>query len=73
MSEQTIQKKPVTVKKVLLILLAVLAAVVVILAVTVGFLWGNEIRTLLSFEKIVDRNDDHLDGAVYAMHVPSTR
>ena len=43
MSEQTIQKKPVTVKKVLLILLAVLAAVVVILAVTVGLLWGNEI------------------------------
>ena len=69
MSEQTIQKKPVTVKKVLLILLAVLAAIVVILAVAVGFLWGNEIRTLLSFEKIVDRNDDHLDGSVYQMTV----
>ena len=39
MSEQTIQKKPVTVKKVLLILLAALAAVVVILAVAVGVLW----------------------------------
>ena len=65
MSEQTIQKKPVTVKKILLILLAILAAVVVALAIAVGCLWGNEIRTLLSFEKIADRNDDHLDGAVY--------
>ena len=69
MSEQTIQKKPVTVKKVLLILLAILAAVVVALAIAVGCLWGNEIRTLLSFEKIADRNDDHLDGAVYQMTV----
>ena len=69
MSEQTIQKKPVTVKKILLILLAILAAVVVALAIAVGCLWGNEIRTLLSFEKIADRNDDHLDGAVYQMTV----
>ena len=42
MSEQTIQKKPVTVKKILLILLAILAAVVVALAIAVGCLWERD-------------------------------
>ena len=66
MSEQTIQKKPVTVKKVLLILLAVLAAVVVILAVTVGFLWGNEIEPCCPLRRL-------WTGTTTTWTVPSTR
>ena len=35
----------------------------------VWMIWGPELRTLGSFRKILDRNDAHLDGAVYEMTV----
>ena len=46
------------------VLALVLAAVIAVWAI-----WGNEISTLTSFTMVRDRNDAHLDGAVYTMHV----
>lgn len=43
--------------------------VVVIFGAAVYALWGNEISTLMSFKKVRERNDEHLDGAVYTMNV----
>lgn len=31
--------------------------------------WRNELSTLASMTLLKDRNDEHLDGAVYTMHV----
>ena len=49
--------------------LGVLLLLVLILAGLVFGLWHHEIRTLLSIEMLQDRNDAHLDGAVYTMEV----
>ena len=59
-----------SVKKVLLTILAVLLVLVVAAGGAVWALWHNEIRAVAGIELLRDRNDDHLDGAVYAMHVP---
>ena len=56
-------------KKIILGIAAVLCALVLALGITVYALWHNEISTLASIELIRDRNDAHLDGAVYTMHV----
>lgn len=50
------------------LLLAVIL-VIVLLVGAVAAVWHNEIGTLLSFKKIIDRNDEHLDGSVYIMKV----
>ena len=50
-------------------IMAVLLAVVLILLAAVFFLWQDEIATVASLKMIRDRNDAHLDGAVYTMHV----
>lgn len=49
-------------------MLCLLAVVVVMLAVVYG-VWRHEIHTALSFRKVIDRNDEHLDGSVYRMNV----
>ena len=56
-------------KKILLRVLAVLVALLVLLAATVFFVWRDEIATLNSLTLVRDRNDAHLDGGVYTMHV----
>ena len=56
-------------KKVMVRILTVLAALVLLLAGTVYALWHNELATLASMTLLRDRNDAHLDGAVYSMHV----
>lgn len=56
-------------KKVMVRILTVLAVLVLLLAGTVYALWHNELATLTSMTLLRDRNDDHLDGAVYSMHV----
>lgn len=66
--EQTKQKMPLW-QKILLWAVGVLAALAVICAVAVFAVWHNEIATAASLTLIRDRNDDHLDGAVYTMHV----
>lgn len=55
--------------KILKKVLIALVAVVLALVIAVYCLWGNEIATLLSFEQVRERNDEHLDGSVYTMHV----
>ena len=50
------------------ILIAVLA-IVLALVIAVFCIWGNEIFTLMSVEHVRERNDEHLDGSVYAMNV----
>ena len=56
-------------KKILKITGIALLAVVLVLVITVIAIWHNEIATLSSMEMIRDRNDEHLDGAVYKMNV----
>lgn len=56
-------------KKTLIGAACALLAIVLVLGIAVYAVWHNEIATLLSFELVRERNDDHLDGAVYTMHV----
>lgn len=46
-----------------------LLALVLALVIAVMCLWGNELFTLMSFRQVRERNDAHLDGAVYMMNV----
>lgn len=62
-------KKSKLIKKIALyavsgVLLLVLTATIAVFAV-----WHNEISTVASMKLIRERNDEHLDGAVYVMHV----
>lgn len=65
---QTKIKNPIW-KKAVILAAGVLLLLVLALSLVVYALWHNEIATLLSFTMIRDRNDTHLDGAVYTMHV----
>lgn len=56
-------------KKILIGACSAALAVVLSLGVTVFALWHNEISAIASLKMIRDRNDDHLDGAVYSMEV----
>ena len=56
-------------KKILLAVLAVVVALVVLAGVGIYAVWHNEIGSVASIEMLRERNDDHLDGAVYSMHV----
>ena len=68
---ETAEKAPKkrSVKKILLVCLAVLAALVILAAAVIWAIWHNEISSVMSMEHISVRNDDHLDGSVYEMHV----
>ena len=56
-------------KKIVKITALVLALLLAAAAVTVYALWHNELASVASFKKIRDRNDAHMDGAVYALNV----
>ena len=56
-------------KKILIGIASALLALVLVIAIGVWAIWGNEISSLASFTMVRDRNDAHLDGAVYTMHV----
>lgn len=56
-------------KKVIIGIAAALLALVLILGITIFAVWHNEIFTVASMKLVRERNDDHLDGAVYTMHV----
>lgn len=56
-------------KKILLRIGIALIAVILALVIAVFAVWHNEISTLMSMELVRERNDAHLDGAVYTMHV----
>lgn len=56
-------------KKILLAVLAVIVVLLVAAVAAVFAVWHNEIGTVASIKMLRDRNDDHLDGAVYSMNV----
>ena len=56
-------------KKILSWTLIVLLALTLALGTAVYLTWHHEIATLASITMVRDRNDEHLDGAVYTMHV----
>lgn len=62
-------KKRISPKKVLAVLGVTLLLLVLAGAIAIWAVWGNELATLSSFHKIVDRDDGHLDGSVYEMTV----
>ena len=62
-------KKKLSLKKILLAVLAVIALLLVLAAAAIYGVWHNEIGSVASIEMLRDRNDEHLDGAVYSMHV----
>lgn len=63
------QTKKKIVKRIIKGIAIALAAIVLVFGFAVFSLWHNEISTLASMKLIRDRNDEHLDGAVYSMDV----
>ena len=63
------KKRKVTWKKVILGIAAVILGLALVAGITVYAVWHNEISTVASMKLVRDRNDDHLDGAVYTMNV----
>lgn len=63
------QTKKKSLRKALITVAAVVLALILVLGAVVFAIWHNEIATMMSFEKVRQRNDDHLDGAVYTMEV----
>lgn len=57
------------IKRILLGVISALLAPAILLGGTVYALWHNELAMLSSMKLLRDRNDAHLDGAVYTMHV----
>lgn len=55
--------------RILAIILVAIIAFIAILTVTVCGVWFNEISTVASFKKLVDRDDDNEAGSVYRMDV----
>ncbi|MDY3015220.1 MAG: C45 family peptidase [Evtepia sp.] len=56
-------------KKILLSVVAVVVVLVVAALAAVFAVWRNEIGAVTSIQMLRDRNDAHLDGAVYTMQV----
>ncbi len=56
-------------KKLLRSFLCAILALVLVVCIAVYALWHNELAALMSMTMVRDRNDAHLDGAVYTMHV----
>lgn len=56
-------------KKILLTILAVVIGLILIATAGIYAVWHNELGAIASIKMIRDRNDDHLDGAVYTMQV----
>lgn len=66
--EQTVKPRKLW-KKIVLGAAAVLAALLLVLAIAVFALWRNEIASMTSMRLLRERDDAHLDGAVYSMDV----
>ena len=66
--EQTVKPRKLW-KKIVLGAAAVLAALLLVLAIAVFALWRNEIASMSSMRLLRERDDVHLDGAVYSMDV----
>lgn len=58
-----------SVKKIVWTVLAVIVILLVLACAGIWAVWHNEISSVTSIQMLRDRNDDHLDGAVYSMQV----
>lgn len=58
-----------SVKKIVWTVLAVIVILLVLACAGIWAVWHNEISSVASIQMLRDRNDDHLDGAVYSMQV----
>ena len=56
-------------KKVVLAIVAAVLAIALIAGIAVYAVWHDELATLASITQVRPRNDAHLDGSVYTMHV----
>lgn len=56
-------------KKAVVGIIGTILALALVLVIAVFAIWHNEISTLTSMKLIRERNDEHLDGAVYYMEV----
>ena len=57
------------IKKVVSIMLIGLLTIALLFLVTIYSIWANEISTVMSVKKLRERNNAHMDGSVYEMHV----
>ena len=67
-TETTKRRMPLWAK----IVIWALVAVIILCAALVGavaIVWRHEIASVASFTKVADRNEEHLDGAVYRMDI----
>ena len=46
-----------------------LLTIALLFLVTIYSIWANEISTVMSVKKLRERNNAHMDGSVYEMHV----
>lgn len=58
-----------SVKKIVWTVLAVIVILLVLACAGIWAVWHNEISSVASIQMLRDRNDDHLDGAVYSMQM----
>ncbi|MBQ8235150.1 MAG: linear amide C-N hydrolase [Clostridia bacterium] len=56
-------------KKILIAVTATILALVLLLSAVIFAVWHNEISAIASMKMLRERNDEHLDGAVYTMKV----
>lgn len=56
-------------KKIIIGVVGGVFGLVLMIFIVVMAIWHNEISTVTSMKLVRDRNDEHLDGAVYTMHV----
>lgn len=56
-------------KKIALTITGILLALLLVFVIAVYALWHSELSSLTSLKLLRERNDAHLDGDVYTMHV----
>lgn len=66
---EQLQKRKFSWKKLFIGLAAGIFGLALLLSAAIWAVWHNEIATLSSMKLLRERNDSHLDGAVYTMHV----
>ncbi len=62
-------KTKLSVKKIAVRIALIFLSIVFIGVISIYAVWHNEISSVASIKLLKDRNDEHLDGAVYTMHI----
>ena len=69
MATQTTKRRLPLWAKIVIWALVVIIVLCVALVGAVAIVWRHEIASVVSFTKVADRNEEHLDGAVYRMDI----